>query len=529
MRFFVRSILLVMVLIAAQSSWRAWAQTGTGAISGMVQDSNGSSLVKAKVIVQPKGWEVATDDLGEFRISGLPPGQYTLTASYVGFSPFTTAVTVNPGQTANVTAELKVLSAADSVMVTAPRLEGDAEAVNVERMSAQIVQVEAAGVITSLPNTNIADAIGRLPSVSLERDEGEGKYVQIRGTEPRLSTLTINGVNVPSVEVTVRNVKMDAIPSNGIERIEVYKTLSSDMDADGVGGTVNLVTPTAQEKPTYALDGTAGYNPIQNGLWRGGFDGTFGHRWGADKKFGFLMGGSWDRTNRGIDDLEPGVTTGVNPANGQNIAYFNGEDFRSYDYYRTRYGFDTGIDVKVTPTMTAYLKGLFADFHDFGDTHVYTPNTGAIASVNGSQITFDNTGFWQYRHYIRRPDQQVFSVLSGARHELRKDVITYDIAVSRGHNVGGQDFPTTRFGGPGYAASSGGPGNGVNFAEDISDPYRPRIFATDGTNGFDATQYAVYQSTQGSYHATQVNVQGSASLAHNYTCGRPSQHRWPSG
>ena len=100
------------------------------------------------------------------------------------------------GQTANVGAMLKVASDADTVMVTAPRLQGEAEAVNVERMSAQIVQVAPAGVITSLPNTNVADAVGRLPSVSLERDEGEGKYVRIRGTEPRLSNLTINGINV---------------------------------------------------------------------------------------------------------------------------------------------------------------------------------------------------------------------------------------------------------------------------------------------------------------------------------------------
>jgi TonB-dependent receptor len=256
---------------------------------------------------------------------------------------------------------LKVSSAADSVLVTAPRLQGDAEAVNVERMSANIVQVEPQGVITSLPNTNIADAIGRLPSVSLERDEGEGKYVQIRGTEPRLSTITINGVDVPSVEVTVRNVKMDAIPENGIERIEVYKTLSADMDADGVGGTVNLVTPTAQDKPTYTLNGTAGYNPLQNGYWRGGFDGTFGQRFGPGKKFGFLIGGSWDRTNRGINDLEPGQTYGT-LADGTNVAYVSSEDLRSYDYYRTRYGFDIGFDEKSPPAPRRISKGCLPTF-----------------------------------------------------------------------------------------------------------------------------------------------------------------------
>jgi TonB-dependent receptor len=517
MRFWVRSLPWALLICHVVFISRSSAQNSSGTVNGTVQDSSGSVLIGAKVSLQPSGRRAATDNQGQFRISNLAPGAYTLTASYVGFGDFTTTVTVASGQTANVVASMKVPSASDAVIVTAPRLQGDAEAVNVERMSDQIVQVAPAGVITSLPNTNIADAIGRLPSVSLERDEGEGKYVQIRGTEPRLSNLTINGVNVPSVEVTVRNVKMDAIPANGIERIEVYKTLSANMDADGVGGTVNLVTPTAQDKPTYALNGTAGYNPLQNGFWRGGFDGTFGHRWGADKKYGFLLGGAWDRTNRGIDDLEPSVTAGT--FNGQNIAYFNGEDFRSYNYYRTRYGFNSGIDVNVTPTMSAYVKGLYADFHDFGETYVYTPNTGAITSASGSQLTFDNTGFWQYRQYIRRPDQQVFSFLTGARHDLSKDIITYDFAASRGHNIGGQDFPTTRFGGPGYAASLGTPGTGVTFAEDISNPYRPHIYATDGTNGFDPTQYAVYQSASGSYHATQLNFQGSASLAHSYTAG----------
>ncbi|MBV8673184.1 MAG: TonB-dependent receptor [Acidobacteriaceae bacterium] len=424
-------------------------------------------------------------------------------------------------------ATMQVASDADTVMVTAPRLEGEAEAVNVERMSAQIVQVAPEGVIMSLPNTNVADAIGRLPSVSLERDEGEGKYVQIRGTEPRLSNLTINGVNVPSVEVTVRNVKMDAIPSAGIERIEVYKTLASDQDADGVGGTVNLVTPTATDKPTYSVNGMGGYNPIQNGYWLGDLNGDYGRRFGGGKKLGFLLGGSWNHTNRGIDDLEPSQTFGT-LANGQNVAFINSEDLRSYQYYRTRYGFVTGLDYKINPGLTAYLKGFYSDFHDFGETRVYTPNAGSLVSASGSTVTFaDPTtcpadqqaagncslGNWQYRHYIRRPDQQVFSFQSGVTQTLSKDLINWEFAVSRGHNIGGQDFPTTYFQGP----------SAVAFAQDNSDPYRPRLYATDGTNGFDPSPYTITQNFNGIYHATQLNIQGGVDLAHNYTAGgRPS-------
>jgi TonB-dependent receptor len=544
MKAFTRWLVLVLLLSISAFLRNLSAQTGTGAIAGTVQDQTGSIFVSAKVVVQPSGKQVATDDRGNFRIADLPAGEYTLTASYVGLTPYTASVKVVPGQTANVSATLQVASRTDTVLVTAGRLQGDAEAVNVERMSANIVQVEPAAVITSLPNTNVADAVGRLPSVSLERDEGEGKYVQIRGTEPRLNNLTINGVNVPSVEVTVRNVKMDSMPANGIERIEVYKTLAADQDADGIGGTVNLVTPTAQGKPTYALNGTAGYNPIQNGFWRGGFDGTFGQRWGTDKKFGFLLGGSWDRTNRGINDLEPSQAVGQLPS-GQNVAYINGEDMRSYQYYRTRYGFDIGLDAKITPTMTAYLKGLISDFHDYGEVAVYTPNSAnMISSATDKTVTFFtpaqcnaynaanppppggspacSPGNWGYRHYIRRPDQQELSFLTGARHDLKSNSIVYDFAVSRGHNIGGQAFPTTSF--------SGGPNPGggndlsqVAFVDDKSDPYRPILKATDHTNGFDPTSYTVSSSNSHIYHATQLNIQGSASVAHDYTVsGHPS-------
>ena len=141
-------------------------------------------------------------------------------------------VTVNAGETASVDAVLKVAGLTDQVMVTAERLEGQAEAINIERTDDQIVQVLPLKEITSLPNTNIADAVGRAPSVTLERDEGEGKYVQIRSMEPRLTNTTINGVNVPSVEGTVRNIKLDSVPADLVERIEVFKTLSADMDAE---------------------------------------------------------------------------------------------------------------------------------------------------------------------------------------------------------------------------------------------------------------------------------------------------------
>src|SRR6202035_36399 len=229
-----------------------------------------------------------------FTISDLLPNKYTLTISYVGFKTLSKEVTVTSGTAANVDAVLDIGTVNEEVIVRGERERGEVEALNRERTADNIVQVLPAEVITSLPNTNIADAVGRMPSVSLERDEGEGKYVQIRGTEPRLSNVTIDGVNVPSPEGGVRNVKLDVIPSGLVDRIEVNKTLSANQDGDAIGGSVNLVTKTPGDRPLFDFEGQGGYTNIIGGRWLDAFNGTVGQRAGSRKQWGFLLGTSYD-------------------------------------------------------------------------------------------------------------------------------------------------------------------------------------------------------------------------------------------
>ena len=131
---------------------------------------------------------------------------------------------------------LKVASTSEEILVTADRPHGEAEAINQTRTSDNILQVLPAEVIRSLPNANVADAIGKLPSVTLYRIEGEGVYIQVRGTEPRLTNVTVNGVTLPSPEPTVRQVRLDVIPSDLVEAVELNKTLSASQDANGIGG-----------------------------------------------------------------------------------------------------------------------------------------------------------------------------------------------------------------------------------------------------------------------------------------------------
>ena len=106
--------------------------------------------------------------------------------------------------------------------------------------------------IQSLPNANVADATGRLPGVTLQRNEGEGQYVQIRGTEPRLSNTTIDGVVVPGPDPQVRQVDLDTIPAGIVGAIAINKTLSASQDGDAIGGSVDLRIKQATG-PTYLV------------------------------------------------------------------------------------------------------------------------------------------------------------------------------------------------------------------------------------------------------------------------------------
>ncbi|HKN23826.1 MAG TPA: TonB-dependent receptor [Candidatus Acidoferrum sp.] len=402
----------------------ARAQGDKGSLTGHVTDSSGSILQGASIELQPAGVTVATDQQGSYFVNNLTAGTYTITVTYVGFSLFTKAVQITAGQTATVDAKMEVSSQRDEVLVTADRVSGEAEEVNRQRTADNILQVLSNEVITSLPNANIADAVGRLPSVTLERDEGEGKYVQVRGTEPRLTNATIDGVNVPSPESGVRQIKFDAIPSDIVESVEINKTLQANQDADGIGGSVNMVTKTATERPTVSIFGLGGISPILGGRNNYQTTATVGQRFGSSKKFGTLFGFSYDYEGRGIDDVEPVPDELLLPG-GATERYFDSMDIREYKYYRTRYGLAGSTDYQLGEGSNIYLRGLFSDFHNFGDRWVYTLNDNSGANLlNGSG------GAPSFNNSIRRPRYIIGTLVLGGKHVLASTWFSWDVSGS---------------------------------------------------------------------------------------------------
>jgi TonB-dependent receptor len=483
-----------MFMLAIVCVLPAAAQTGIGLLSGSVVDSQGGALQGAKVEVDPGAASALTDAQGQFTLNGLGAGDHDVTVSYAGFAPFIKKVTVVSGQVTRLEASLSVASNKQEVEVYASREGGEIESINRTFNADNIINVLPADVIKSLPNANVADAIGRLSSVTLERDEGEGKYVQVRGTEPRLTNVTIDGVNIASAE-TVRQIKLDIIPADLVESVQINKTLEASMPGDGIGGSVDLRTKSAGDKPTVALESTGGYTPIIGGRPVYQFDGTLGKRFLEGNKLGLLFGGSYDWNGRGINDVEPGPVL------------LGGYDQRDYQYYRSRTGYAGTVDYRLSETSSIYLKGLYSLFHDFGNRWDY--NVATTYTADGQP---DGTGTTTFGAEIRRPVQDLGSLQLGGRHVIRRSLLAWDLesSVGRTRDEGYSDAAFNP------AADSVLNGN-IQFTLDNSKPLTPKLVAPSGVNIFDPRQYYYAGQTVNNYYNPEVDLGFGADVATSYS------------
>jgi TonB-dependent receptor len=480
----------------------AGAQQAAGTVNGRATDPNHHALQGALVELQPLGLKTVSDAQGQFTIPGVPPGKYTIIVSYIGFEPFAFPISVTAGGVTPVDASLAIQKVSEQVEVRGERQEGEVAALNRLRAADTIVSILPAEVITSLPNTNVADALGRLPGVSLERDEGEGKYVQIRGTEPRLSNVTINGVHVGSPELDVRIVKLDVVPAVLVESLEISKTLSASQDGDAIGGSVNLATRSADDDPYYRFTWGAGYSPYVNGRWLTPVDGFVAKRLGPAKKLGLTFGGAYDYNGRGYNNIEPTNQETADFGSGP-VPVVTGIHLREYAHRRQRYGFAGGIDYRLGNGSSAFVRGLGSALHDFGDTwnvnetvgDLLTPTTSA---PNGNVVI---------RHIDRTTQQRIFSMAAGEKLNLNKYLLDYQFAVSREGSDG--QYPSAYFNGP----------KNVAFGIDTSDPLTPKFPVL---NGIDINNPALYKFNRiipAADHARETDLEGSVLLARHYLFG----------
>jgi TonB-dependent receptor len=457
--------LYVLSLSALICAWAppASAQNQAGSISGTLMDPAGSVLRGAQVSIPDNGIIVSTDEQGRFFFSGLQPGNYTISVSYIGFENLTKSVTVNPGESATVSLQLQVESQRQSVLVTAGSGSAEVEAVNEERAADNLIQVMPTQTITDLPDRNLGDAISRMASVALTRNEGQDNFVEVRGTEARLNNTTVDGFNMPSEDPGIREFDFFAVPTGIVDLVKVSKTLQANMDGDGIGGSIDLVTRTASGNPTYqitaigGIGAMGGFTPIENARPNAQVYGTWGTRFGAGKKLGFILGAEYDFDGTGYNDVEP-TPDEATLGSGQSVVWDDAQDLRTYMFHRPRWGLGGSLDYRIKPGSTIFLRYLYTFTRDSGDKSVYTlfDNTPGVLVFNpgntGCANTDPTTGATAPpcntppRYYNQAEDARIYSdtiQLSGT-HVLTNTWYTWSAAVGNGY-FGDNPFESGNF------------------------------------------------------------------------------------
>lgn len=231
-----------------------------GTVKGRVIDeTTGEGLPGANVILIGTRFGSATDRYGNFVIEKVPFGDYRLRVSFIGYEDYTMNVSLSrDNPVVNVQVVLKISAVPLQEVVVYGLMQGQAKAFNQELTAPDIRNVLSREEIEKFPDLNTAEALQRIPGVYANRSLGEGSYVYLRGTEPRLTYVTVDGLKLASSADQERSVDLGVVNSKQIAFVEVIKALTPDMDADGIGGAVNLVTKSPFETPQLMIRGEFG-------------------------------------------------------------------------------------------------------------------------------------------------------------------------------------------------------------------------------------------------------------------------------
>lgn len=230
-------------------------------ISGTVVDSStGETLVGASVYVKQMPASGTTTGLdGTFRLK-TDLENPTLICSYLGYE---TQVVTKPGNTHLTIKMTEATAELSEVVVTASVSNTEIGARMIERNSMNEVNVMSARAMELSPDISVGNIIQKMSGVTTERNSsGEGQYAILRGMDKRYNYTLVNGVKIPSPDNKNRFVPLDLFPSEILDRIEVYKSMTPNLEGDGIGGAVNLVMKDAPSRRLLNANLTTGYNAL---------------------------------------------------------------------------------------------------------------------------------------------------------------------------------------------------------------------------------------------------------------------------
>lgn len=357
----------------------AFAQTVTGEIT---DTKNTVVFEGAEVSISELQRSATTDSRGQFRLTNVPAGDYRLVVSYVGAADMSVPITVTEDGLA--IGSIALGSADDTLeeVIVYGQSAALAGALNQERSADNLVSVLDTDAMGQFPDQNVAESLRRLSGVTVENDQGEGRYVVIRGMDPDLNATSINGMRAAAAEPR-RAMQLDVIPSDVLDGLEVHKTLSADMDGDAIGGSINVKTLSAfSRKGVYMKARAEGsYNELAES-WnpKVSFAGSNIFELESGRRLGIAGAISWNDRDLIIDNNE--LDNWEVSDNGNDYT----EEFqpRLYSVGRERIGGVFNVDFDLSDQTRLFAYTLYSKFTD---TELRNRTTFGLAGLDEATIT----------------------------------------------------------------------------------------------------------------------------------------------
>lgn len=465
----------------------AFAQR-SGAIIGRVVDSDNLALPSANVLIESINKGAISDLNGYFSLLGVPEGEYEVSVTYIGFLPQKQKVAVVPNKTASLDFKLQPGVELEGIVVEGS-MKGQAKALTAQLNSPNIVNIISSDQMGRFPDANIGDALKRIPGINVQYDQGEARFGNVRGMAPQLNSVTINGDRIPAAEAEIRSVQLDLVPSDMIQTIEVNKAVTPDMDADAIGGSINLVTRSNPYKQRLSVNIGSGYNVLaEKPIYQGSV--VYGNRF-FNKKMGLVVSASYHNHHLGSDDIE--ADWDYEDENDKNRSAFTEElQIRQYDVQRIRQSYSASLDYKINNNHKLFLNGIYNWRNDWENRY----------RVTYSDIEFDGTewmteinretkaGSEDHKH-ARLEDQKMMNFSVGGEHFIGKTKLDWSGSYAKAN----EERPHER-----YLAFKA---EDVTISPDFSNTKKPKITVVNPVSASDFSNDYEFDELTEEYQYTE--------------------------
>lgn len=504
-----RRFLIAFVALSLASVLLA-QPAATGTLVGRVTDATTRlALSGARIGVAGTALQTFADQSGDYYLPNVPAGPQSVTFGYVGYAEFTRPVAVSGSGLTTLDAIFGSEAVALAAFVIQGSAVGSARAINQQRAAGTLTNIVAADDIGRFPDQNAAESIQRIPGVALYRDQGEGRFIVVRGIRPDLNTVQLNGVSVATPDRGNRTLPLDVIPSDALGAVEVTKVATPDKEMDGLGGRVDLKTRSAFDLKERQLQFSAQgqYNNLRDRL-SSKFNGTYADLF-RDGSVGVIFSPTWQNRRMGSDNFEvggpwtlravPGTTTGQ-------TAFFNNDiNFRAYDLTRTRYGANGAVEFKPDRESLYFVRGLYSSFTDNEIRQITTIpfSEGTLTALTPTSATVTEVRRETKQLRVRAKEQELYTVSAGGEVTRGNWQFEGRAAYSRGDENRPEAATIFR-------KSTRGTAWSYSFDRGIYDPVITQISGLSIGDPASFNEFNRLRSTPATGYEAEVNVGGSA-------------------